>query len=738
MLRSRSIGDAPLASPTFVSFTSSELDRESFGAGLRATVNGSILDQRFEFSGFFMNPISHGKTKFNLGSPNNTDPVYDAPPANPISSDQSDNIFGFAVQHQTKLFGGEVNAVGLLGIPGLTLGARAIYFGEELGTMTMDQANDVPGGSDGTPDRDHVNIRTNNTLVGLQMGLAHMFSAWDDTVRFGGSVKAGLYNNFVSRRRTFVSENFANLRSFQSADSANVFAQGVEVNPRLEVKVAEGVFLSAAGTFLWLNNVSEALPQFSSISNLADNNVNAKGDVFFYGGSLGLTFQLDGGSGGRAASSGSGFSPKAAFTASAADLEDRIAELEATTARSGNRNVSLNISGQINRMFLAVNDGAKTTTYFADNVASRSRLEFSGAAKIARGWSAGYTLVIGVDDQAANDLSQTVSRGEQQLEVRNSAWWLRSNAYGTLTLGQTSSATDGIILHDVGGIMPGAQNISTIGGSFIVRKSDTPELTSSGSLISATSAFSTSLDDFAAGSSVDTLRRNVVRYDLPRIQGRFGNVDIAAAIGEDDFWDAAIDYSLSYNDWKFRFGAGYFHDTSENNRANSRRDREEFKGSTSLLHVPTGLFGTVAYVRREFEGQDTSTQAVFGENTAGIVTPVGSKRPPIDYFYAASGVRQSYSSLGDTSIYGEYAQVDDAIRGLREADLNEVTSSRLRMFGAAISQNVEAAGMDVYVGYRYYTFDVEGIITRSGVPTGLTPRPLNDMAIGYTGARIQF
>ncbi len=33
-----------------------------------------------------------------------------------------------------------------------------------------------------------------------------------------------------------------------------------------------------------------------------------------------------------------------------ADLEERVAELEATTARKGNRKVSLTISGQVNKM----------------------------------------------------------------------------------------------------------------------------------------------------------------------------------------------------------------------------------------------------------------------------------------------------------------------------------------------------------------------------------------------------
>ncbi|HWK39443.1 MAG TPA: hypothetical protein VNR88_11055, partial [Hyphomicrobium sp.] len=279
----------------------------------------------------------------------------------------------------------------------------------------------------------------------------------------------------------------------------------------------------------------------------------------------------------------------------------------------------------------------------------------------------------------------------------------------------------------------GAQNIATIGGSFAVRRADSYEI-GDGALID----MRTTLNDFSAGASVDTLRRNVIRYDAPRISTQWGNIDLSASWGEDDFTDFAVEYGVNYNDWKFRFGAGYLHDTDESGRADSSRDRQEYKGSASLLHIPTGLFGTAAYVRREFNGFDTSNQAVFGENTVGIVTPPGTNRPPIDYLYTAAGIRRGFWSMGDTSVYGEFAQVDDAIRGLREADLREVTKSRLTMVGAAVSQDITDAGMDIYAGFRLYSFDVEGVQVRSNVPTGPSPVPLTDLAIGYAGTRIKF
>src|SRR5205823_7593424 len=57
-----------------------------------------------------------------------------------------------------------------------------------------------------------------------------------------------------------------------------------------------------------------------------------------------------------------------------ADLEERVAELEATTARKGNRKVSLTITGQIDRVVLWWDDGGMSRAYYGlDNTNSSSR-----------------------------------------------------------------------------------------------------------------------------------------------------------------------------------------------------------------------------------------------------------------------------------------------------------------------------------------------------------------------------
>src|SRR5688572_30938322 len=79
-----------------------------------------------------------------------------------------------------------------------------------------------------------------------------------------------------------------------------------------------------------------------------------------------------------------------------ADLEERIAELEATTARKGNRKVSLTVYGHVNEAVMFWDDGHESNAYVVTNDNSRTRFGFKGDAKINDDWKAGFVLEIGV------------------------------------------------------------------------------------------------------------------------------------------------------------------------------------------------------------------------------------------------------------------------------------------------------------------------------------------------------
>src|SRR6201988_2773440 len=75
-----------------------------------------------------------------------------------------------------------------------------------------------------------------------------------------------------------------------------------------------------------------------------------------------------------------------------ADLEERIAELEATTARKGNRRVSLTVSGWVNRSLLYWNDSFQQDVYSVDQGLNTSRFRMLGSAKVSSDVTAGFLM----------------------------------------------------------------------------------------------------------------------------------------------------------------------------------------------------------------------------------------------------------------------------------------------------------------------------------------------------------
>lgn len=149
-----------------------------------------------------------------------------------------------------------------------------------------------------------------------------------------------------------------------------------------------------------------------------------------------------------------------------ADLEERIAELEATTARKGNRKVSLTISGFVAQQILAWDDGFEQNVYVTDtgSVSIGSHFAFTGKATIAPGLTAGYHLKIEVinndsllvtqnnDDPGANALGAVAGRSNSPIAIESSYWFLKSETYGRVSVGMQSSAADNAaILPDASG-----------------------------------------------------------------------------------------------------------------------------------------------------------------------------------------------------------------------------------------------------------------------------------------------
>src|SRR6476661_8536798 len=122
-----------------------------------------------------------------------------------------------------------------------------------------------------------------------------------------------------------------------------------------------------------------------------------------------------------------------------ADLEDRVAELEATTVRKGNKKVSVTVYGQVNRAVLFWDDHVESNTYAVDNNYESSRFGLKGSAKIAGDWSAGYRLEVEPTEANSARLNQFNDNNQMDaagaLNVRHSFLYLNNKKWGEVRLG---------------------------------------------------------------------------------------------------------------------------------------------------------------------------------------------------------------------------------------------------------------------------------------------------------------
>ena len=101
-----------------------------------------------------------------------------------------------------------------------------------------------------------------------------------------------------------------------------------------------------------------------------------------------------------------------------ADLEERIAELEATTARKGNRKVSLTISGWVGEQVMYWDNdnpnplfNEKNTYVGGLGTTLSSHFKFTGQATISPGWYAGYVLHVEVISGDSLTQNESIAHG---------------------------------------------------------------------------------------------------------------------------------------------------------------------------------------------------------------------------------------------------------------------------------------------------------------------------------------
>lgn len=400
---------------------------------------------------------------------------------------------------------------------------------------------------------------------------------------------------------------------------------------------------------------------------------------------------------------------KSGIAGGLADVEERVAELEATVARKGTRRITLTISGVVHKGVLWHNNDelpGKGKLSIYDGTTDPSRVRIAGEAKVGSTMAAGFVIEIayagdsarGIDTGKAlfslgngTDGTNEFQIGDRGTVTRHSFVYL-NGPLGKVSLGQQSMATDGIIEVNLANTMVAGKPL------------DTAPMNMGGA---------------AAGLAIayDGYRANAVRYDTPTISGFMASV----AWSDSESWDAAIRWAGEFSGVRLAFGLGYRDQKTETllNLINVldvltldlAGSHKAVSGSASIKHMASGLFATAWYSRVRYE--------VSG--TLGILPPLFSVSFPIGSetmtgYGGQVGIEKNFFNVGNTTIFVEYQKSNGEF-------LADVTS-----YGAGVVQSFDLLGLDLYLAARRYD------VSSSGACLGICKE--TDVVSG--GARIRF
>lgn len=249
-----------------------------------------------------------------------------------------------------------------------------------------------------------------------------------------------------------------------------------------------------------------------------------------------------------------------------ADLEERVAELEATVARKGNRKVTLTVYGQVHQavLFHDIEGAPRDKTSVINGAHSTSRFGFRGQAKINSNWTAGYLIEIGV-----GGFEERTGATTGDLAVRYSSLFIKSKQFGTMHLGRTSMATDGIVEVDLSN-----SAVATVPLSLAPMDS---------------ALIGVSLSPFDGG------RADAIRYVSPTV----GGFSLSAAWANEDAYDVALRFANEFGAIRVAAGVGYRKDDGPLGLV---PDTKSYLASGSIMHTTSGLFVSGSYGRQDLDG----------------------------------------------------------------------------------------------------------------------------------------
>ena len=475
------------------------------------------------------------------------------------------------------------------------------------------------------------------------------------------------------------------------------------------------------------------------------------------------------------------------------ELEDRVAELEATTARKGNKKVTVIVYGKMNWAVDWWNDGHERGMYTVNSDMESSRLGIKGSAKINDDWSAGYRFEWESREALSSQLTQFNDNNFPEANgpnrVRWSSMYLNSKTWGEVRWGLTATPKYDITKWGMetistepgegGGLSDTLVSDFRMNDSFRLRPKG-PKVPDNANGLS-TISWSNIARCFGSSDQFNcSTRRNGVAYWSPEWHG------FSASVGEfeDRDWSAALRYTNTFSLWgggsgassadTWRIAAGAAYEQLNDERlqtaggglAGFRRDFNEEAGSAAIKHQPTGLF--VMGVWSTSESNDSNAIGVFN-----------GKEPPVMTAWGVQGGIQrniswfSLDRLGETAFWGGYedvrngfAQGSSAVSGstpvigsavattalgavradgtiagtafpgiLNPAQRYQVVGTDVPMWFLALDQQLAAAAMHVYFVYQHFDSPDFDVINKNQNQISV---PLEGFDLFYAGGRMYF
>ena len=350
---------------------------------------------------------------------------------------------------------------------------------------------------------------------------------------------------------------------------------------------------------------------------------------------------------------------------------NRVAEMgepaePAKMVKSGKDKVSLQVYGQVNRMLLHASDGSDGRVFHADNDMSSTRVGFKGKAELADGISAGTTIEVQIESNSSSkvNLQGDVNSGKETFTERKLELWVKSKSAGKFSIGQGSTASDGVAEADLSGT-----GVISGSGSGGATGADVRFVDSSGNTYSKVDGIFDNLDGHS--------RKDRLRYDSPS----FGGFQFSTSLqsdkddGDSGPWDVALRYGGEFGGFEVEAVSAHW----------GNGDDAGMGGSASLL-APSGTSFSVAYTTEE-----------DGENDAR-------------FSYMKLGQKLDISSVGSTALSIGYMNAENA-----DGDSGNY-------YDVAVVQKLKDLGTELYGVWGIYDADIAGAATNNVTVAGVGAR----------------